>query len=326
LINRGTFLKDLTAIGLDIEDRVRLLEELHNSFGLVLPAGPVRRRQHHGLPALELPGARPAHVVSLEAPISRARRRGASGGGGPEPGKMEETLRSVVAVRPEVLVLSAIPDAATAMLATQLAARILVVAVLSAQSAAQVSPCCTVRPPLRGPPDSSASVPDLPHLPSCRTACTPDLRPRHAPKRREALSFRARAASQQGGHRGAALFEVPTAVPEGARQFGDLTAIDGGGRWGWHVPPEVRSWSERAAPPSTSIPAQVVAAFFRPLPTSSPGPAAARAAWCRAGWRRERGSAASRRDWSRPGHAHGSPARWRPDRSRRPRPGAQRDA
>jgi type II secretory ATPase GspE/PulE/Tfp pilus assembly ATPase PilB-like protein len=51
--------------------------------------------------------------------------------------RMEETLRSMVAVRPEVLMLSAIPDRATATLASQLAASVLVVAVLSAQTAAQ---------------------------------------------------------------------------------------------------------------------------------------------------------------------------------------------
>src|SRR5262249_23773897 len=51
--------------------------------------------------------------------------------------KMEETLRSVVAVRPEVVVLSSVPDRATALLATQLASSILVIASLPAQTAGQ---------------------------------------------------------------------------------------------------------------------------------------------------------------------------------------------
>jgi type IV pilus assembly protein PilB len=51
--------------------------------------------------------------------------------------RMEETLRSVVAVRPEVVVVSTIPDRATAALAAQLASSVLVVASLPAQTTAQ---------------------------------------------------------------------------------------------------------------------------------------------------------------------------------------------
>jgi type IV pilus assembly protein PilB len=51
--------------------------------------------------------------------------------------KVEETLRSVVAVRPEVILLSTMPDRATALLATQLASSVLVVAVLTGQTAGQ---------------------------------------------------------------------------------------------------------------------------------------------------------------------------------------------
>jgi type IV pilus assembly protein PilB len=50
---------------------------------------------------------------------------------------MEETLRSVVAVRPEVILLSSIPDRATALLATQLASSVLVVAIITGQTAGQ---------------------------------------------------------------------------------------------------------------------------------------------------------------------------------------------
>ena len=51
--------------------------------------------------------------------------------------KMEETLRSVVAVRPEVIVLSSVPDRGSALLAAQLSSSILVIAVLAAQNSAQ---------------------------------------------------------------------------------------------------------------------------------------------------------------------------------------------
>jgi type IV pilus assembly protein PilB len=50
---------------------------------------------------------------------------------------MEETLRSIVAVRPEIIVLSSLPDRGTAVLASQLASSVLLVAMFSAQNAAQ---------------------------------------------------------------------------------------------------------------------------------------------------------------------------------------------
>jgi type IV pilus assembly protein PilB len=56
---------------------------------------------------------------------------------GPTGLKMEENLRSVIAVRPEVIMLSAIPDRATANLVAQLSSSVLVVGVMAAQSAAQ---------------------------------------------------------------------------------------------------------------------------------------------------------------------------------------------
>jgi type IV pilus assembly protein PilB len=50
---------------------------------------------------------------------------------------MEQTLRSVIAVRPDVVMLSAIPDHATALLAAQLSTSLLLVATHPAQSAVQ---------------------------------------------------------------------------------------------------------------------------------------------------------------------------------------------
>jgi type IV pilus assembly protein PilB len=140
LINRATFLKDFSTLGLEIEDRVRLLEELKGTFGLVLVTAPVFNGANttaYSIMNFLVEAQR--DVVSLEAPvlwpIEGARQVEVEAGPGGL--RVEETLRSVVAVRPEVVILFSIPDRATAMLAAQLAASILVVAVLPAQTAGQ---------------------------------------------------------------------------------------------------------------------------------------------------------------------------------------------
>ncbi len=138
LINRATFIKDFTTLGLEIEDRVRLIEELRDTFGLILVTGPTFNgagTTTYSIMNFLVQAQR--DVVSLESPIhwplEGARQveveMGAQGM------KMAETLRSVVAVRPEVVLLSSLPDRPTALLATQLASSILVVAVLHAQTA-----------------------------------------------------------------------------------------------------------------------------------------------------------------------------------------------
>lgn len=140
LINRATFIKDLTTLGLDIEDRVRLMEELKNSFGLVLITAPVFNGANttaYSVMSYLVRGER--DVVSLESPVYwtvEGVRQVQVEADGQAP-RMEETLRSIVAVRPEVLILSTLPDRSTAMLATQLASSVLVVALLPAQTAAQ---------------------------------------------------------------------------------------------------------------------------------------------------------------------------------------------
>jgi type II secretory ATPase GspE/PulE/Tfp pilus assembly ATPase PilB-like protein len=140
LINRTTFLKELTSIGLEIEDRVRLMEELRNAFGLVLVTGPVFNGANTtAYSIMNFLVRSQRDVVSLEAPIhwpmegARQVEVAVEGDGS----RMEETLRSMMAVRPEVLMLSALPDRGTAELASQLASSVLVVAVLPAQTAAQ---------------------------------------------------------------------------------------------------------------------------------------------------------------------------------------------
>jgi type IV pilus assembly protein PilB len=56
---------------------------------------------------------------------------------GPEGPRMESTLRAMVAVRPEVLMLSTLPDQTTATVASQLASSLLVVATVTSPSAAR---------------------------------------------------------------------------------------------------------------------------------------------------------------------------------------------
>ncbi|HEY7409716.1 MAG TPA: ATPase, T2SS/T4P/T4SS family [Vicinamibacteria bacterium] len=137
LVNRSTFLKDLTALGLELEDRVRLMEELRASFGLVLITAPVfngASSTSYSVMSFLARGQR--DVVSLESPILWAldavRQVEVA-----DSSRMEDALRSVMAVRPDAVVLSDVPDRATAQLVAQLASSILVLAVMPAQSAAQ---------------------------------------------------------------------------------------------------------------------------------------------------------------------------------------------
>ncbi|MCI4354465.1 MAG: Flp pilus assembly complex ATPase component TadA, partial [Thermoplasmata archaeon] len=140
LINRSTFIKDFTSVGLEIEDRVRLLEELRASFGFILVTAPVFSGAGTTLYSIMnfLVQAQ-RDVVSLEAPVHWPLEgvRQVEVESDAKGLKMEETLRSVVAVRPEVIVLSSIPDKATGLLATQLASSVLVVAVVTGQTAGQ---------------------------------------------------------------------------------------------------------------------------------------------------------------------------------------------
>jgi type II secretory ATPase GspE/PulE/Tfp pilus assembly ATPase PilB-like protein len=139
LLNRATYLKDFATLGLELEDRVRLMEELRNHFGLFLVAAPVFNGGNttaYSIMSFLVQGPQ-REVVSLEAPIHwslegvkqievESDRSGV---------RMEEALRSVLASRPEVVVVSSIPDAGTALLSSQLSSSILVVGQMTAQSA-----------------------------------------------------------------------------------------------------------------------------------------------------------------------------------------------
>ena len=140
LVNRSTFIKDFATLGLEIEDRVHLMEELRSSFGLVLVTSPAFNGSGTtGYSILNYLVHAQRDVVSLEAPIHWRMDgvRQVEVETGMRGLRMEEALRSVIAVRPDVIVVSSIPDRETATLVAQLATSILVVALSPAQTAGQ---------------------------------------------------------------------------------------------------------------------------------------------------------------------------------------------
>jgi type II secretory ATPase GspE/PulE/Tfp pilus assembly ATPase PilB-like protein len=140
LVNRTTFIKDFATLGLELEDRVRLVEEIRSGLGLVLVTSPAyngARTTAYSIMSFLAQGQR--DVLSIEAPvqwtIDGVRQVEAEAGpGGP---RIEETLRAMVALRPDVLMLSAVPDFGTAVVAAQLASSLLVVGQATAGSAAR---------------------------------------------------------------------------------------------------------------------------------------------------------------------------------------------
>jgi type IV pilus assembly protein PilB len=140
LVNRDTFIKDFTVLGMEIEDRVRLMEELKGGFGLVLVTSPAYNgfiTTSYALMSFLVQSQ--SDVLSLEAPIYWVMEgaRQVEIEPGPEGLRVEQTLRSLMAVRPDVIMLSAMPDRGTAQLAAQLASSLLVVSSATAPSAAQ---------------------------------------------------------------------------------------------------------------------------------------------------------------------------------------------
>jgi type II secretory ATPase GspE/PulE/Tfp pilus assembly ATPase PilB-like protein len=140
LINRVTFIKDFTTLGMELADRVRLIEELGNPSGLVLVSSPAFNGAMTTLYAIMnflVQGQR--NVLSLEAPIQWTIEgaRQVEVEPSPQGPRMEEAIRSLIPASPEVLMLSAVPDRGTALLAAQLAGSRLVIATLPAQSAGQ---------------------------------------------------------------------------------------------------------------------------------------------------------------------------------------------
>src|SRR5207249_10844586 len=106
LINRATFIKDFPTLGLELEDRVRLMEELRASFGMVLLSAPV----YHGVKTTAysvlnflVRGER--EVMSLEQPVQWRLEGARQIEVEPDehPSTIEDTLRSVMAIHPAVI-------------------------------------------------------------------------------------------------------------------------------------------------------------------------------------------------------------------------------
>jgi len=140
LINRATFIKDFATLGLELEDRVRLVEEIRSGLGLILVTSPAydgASTTCYSIMSFLAQGQR--DVLSIEAPIQWTIDgvRQVEAEAGPSGPRMDETLRAMAAVRPDVLMLSAIPDYATLLLAVQLASSRLVVARATAATAAR---------------------------------------------------------------------------------------------------------------------------------------------------------------------------------------------
>ncbi len=140
LVNRSTFIKDFATLGLELEDRVRLVEEVRSGLGLILVTSPAydgASTTAYSIMSFLAQGQR--DVLSIESPIQWTvdgvrQVEAEAGAGGP---KMEETLRAMAAVRPDVLMLSALPDYPTLLLAAQLASSRLVIARATAASASR---------------------------------------------------------------------------------------------------------------------------------------------------------------------------------------------
>jgi len=140
LVNRSTFIKDLSTLGLELEDRVRLVEEIRSGLGLLLVTSPAFNgalTSFYSIMSLVADGQK--DVLSIEAPIQWVMDgvRQVEAETGPDGARMESTLRAMVAVRPEVLMLSSLPDQAAATVSSQLASSLLVVAAVTAPSAAR---------------------------------------------------------------------------------------------------------------------------------------------------------------------------------------------
>ncbi len=140
LINRATFIKDFGTLGLELEDRVQLVEQIRSGLGLLLITSPAYNgaiTTAYSIMSYLAQGQK--DVVSVESPVYWAMEgvRQVEADAGADGLHMEATLRSMVAVRPDAAMVSAVPDSGTAVLATQLASSLLVVAQMTASGAAR---------------------------------------------------------------------------------------------------------------------------------------------------------------------------------------------
>lgn len=142
LINRTTFIKDFGTLGLELEDRVRLVEEIRSGLGLVVVSSPAYNgaiTTAYSIMSFLAQGQR--DVLSIESPVHWQMEgvRQVEAELGPQGPRIEPALRAMVAVRPDALMVSAVPDQGTASLVTQLASSLLVVAQVTATSAAHAA-------------------------------------------------------------------------------------------------------------------------------------------------------------------------------------------
>ena len=140
LINRSTFIKDFGGLGLELEDRVRLVEEIRSGLGLIVISSPAYNgaiTTAYSIMSFLAHGQR--DVLSIESPIQWLMEgvRQVEAEAGPQGPRIEPALRAMVAVRPDVLMVSAVPDQGTVSLLTQLASSLLVVAQFTASSSAR---------------------------------------------------------------------------------------------------------------------------------------------------------------------------------------------
>ena len=119
---------------------MRLVEELRSGLGLILVTSPAydgASTTCYSIMSFLAQGQR--DVLSIESPIQWAMDgvRQVEAETGPHGPRMEETLRAMVAVRPDVLMLSACPTTPRRSLAAQLASSLLVIAQATAPTAAR---------------------------------------------------------------------------------------------------------------------------------------------------------------------------------------------
>lgn len=138
LVDRTSFIKDFTTLGLSLDDRLRLVGALRQTFGLVLVTAPMFEGGNTtAFSIMDFMVRAQREVVSLESPVLWLVEGARQVEVVESETSMHEALRSVIPVRPDVVVLFKVPDPQTALLATQLASSLLVVCVVPAQSTTQ---------------------------------------------------------------------------------------------------------------------------------------------------------------------------------------------
>lgn len=139
LIDRRLFLKNFTALGLGPADQLALVRALDAQFGVILVTAPAYNGAMTSCYSLMDHVAKSERkIVSLESPIQWQIPYVNQIEVGPSSAlKLEEALRSVATIKPDVLFLLDIPDKASATLAFQLATSLLVVLTFPSFSAAE---------------------------------------------------------------------------------------------------------------------------------------------------------------------------------------------